>query len=160
MDTTKRNRTSKKLRYFFLNDKVHKVLKLSRAHDQLIAWSYPDGKRVLYSYQQAKSQMENAYTIQEVASIIGRHKVTIEDYILDGKIKMPQRIYPIGNKESSWSKFMFNQKDIMDLHEYILEAGYTKNLPSRAELLALLKNGLMLYTKTTDGSFVPVWRAE
>ena len=104
--------------------------------------------------------MENAYTIQEVASIIGRHKVTIEDYILEGKIKMPQRIYPIGNKESSRSKFMFNQKDIMDLHEYILEAGYTKNLPSRAELLALLKNGLMLYTKTTDGSFVPVWRAE
>jgi hypothetical protein len=54
---------------------------------------------------------------------------------------------------------MFSESSILKLHEYILEAGYSKNLPSKAELKALLKNNMILYTKTVDG-FVPVWKAE
>jgi len=33
-------------------------------------------------------------------------------------------------------------------------------LPSRSELQAILKHNLILYTKTEDGKFVPVWKAE
>jgi hypothetical protein len=54
---------------------------------------------------------------------------------------------------------MLSESDILKLHEYILEAGYTKNIPSKAELRALLKNNIILYTKT-DSGFVPVWKAE
>ena len=104
--------------------------------------------------------MENAYSTVEVAKILERHKVTIEDYILDGKIKMPQRVYPISNPESSWSKFMFSESDILDLHQFILDSGYSKDLPSRNELKALLKNNVILYTKVEEGKFVPVWKAE
>jgi hypothetical protein len=54
---------------------------------------------------------------------------------------------------------MFSESDILDLHAYILEAGYVKNIPSRSELRALLKNNIILYTKTESG-FVPVWKAD
>lgn len=155
----KRKGTRKKFLYFFLNNKIHKVIKLSRARDELIAWCYPDKKRVLYSYSEVKKYKENAYTIKEVGKLLNKHKVTIEDYILDGKIKIPQRIYPIGNPSSRWSKFMLSESDILDLHQYILDVGYTKNIPSRTELVALLKQNIILYTKTDTG-FVPVWRAE
>ena len=104
--------------------------------------------------------MQNAYTTTQAAKILGRHKVTIEDYILDGKIKVPQRVYPISNPESTWSKFMFSETDILDIHSFIVDSGYSKDLPSRNELQALLKNNIILYTKTTDGNFVPVWKAE
>ena len=104
--------------------------------------------------------MENAYSIKDVGLLLGRHKVTIEDYILEGKIKVPQRVYPIGNPESTWYKFMFSESDILDLHEFISEAGYSSNIPSRAELQALLKHNMILYTKTEEGKFVPVWKAE
>ena len=50
----------KKLFYFFLNGKIHKVLKASRAKDEIIAWSYPDKKRVMYSYSQVEKNMEKA----------------------------------------------------------------------------------------------------
>ena len=54
---------------------------------------------------------------------------------------------------------MFSESEILDLHEYILDLGYTKNLPSRAQLIALFKHNIILYTKTDNG-FVPVWKAE
>lgn len=155
-----RQTNRKKFLYFFLNGKIHKVLSRSRARDELYAWCYPDGTRVLYSLAQVEKNMQNAYSMVQVAEMLNKHKVTIEDYIIEGKIRTPQRIYPIGKPESRWYKFMFNEGDIMELHQFILDAGYTKNLPSKAELQAILKHNLILYTKTTDGKFVPVWKAE
>jgi hypothetical protein len=146
--------------YFFLNDKLHKVLKSSRSKDEIIAWSYPDKKRMLYSYSQVNKYMDNAYSTTQVAALLNKHKVTIEDYILEGKIKAPQKVYPIGNPESKWSKYMFNQSDILDIHQFILDAGHSKEVPSKTELMALLKHNMILYTKTEEGNFVPVWKAE
>lgn len=150
----------KRLLYFFLNDKVHKIIKAHRAKDELIAWCYPDKKRVLYSYSQVEKNAETAYTVKQVAEMLGKHKVTIENYILQGKVKEPTKIYPIGNPESAWNQFMLNEADIMDLHEFIANVGYSKNLPSKAELRGILKHNLILYTKSSEGNFVPVWKAE
>ena len=55
---------------------------------------------------------------------------------------------------------MLSESDILDIHQFILDAGYIRDLPSRTELQAILKHNLILYTKTNDGSFVPVWKAE
>ena len=155
-----RQRLRKKFVYFFLNGKVHKVLRLSRAKDEVVAWSYLDNKRVMYSYAQVDEHMERAYGIVEVSKIIGRHRVTIEEYILQGKVKQPQKVYPISNPDSSWSKYMFSESDILDIHQFIIDAGHIRDLPSRSELQAILKHNLILYTKTDDGKFVPVWKAE
>jgi len=155
----KRTGTRKKLLYFFLNNKIHKVIKLSRAKDELVAWCYPDKKRVLYSYSQVQKYKENAYSIKEAGLLLKKHKVTIEEYILNGKIKIPQRVYPISNPESSWFKFMLSESDILDIHQYIIDVGYSKDVPSKAELTALFKHNIILYTKT-DSGFVPVWKAE
>lgn len=157
----KRDGKSKSLRYFFLNDKIHKVLKASRSKDEMIAWCYPDKKRVMYSYSQVKKNMETAYTVVEVASMLNKHRVTIQEYILNEKVATPQKIYPIGKPDSeNWSQYMFNQKNILDIHQHILDSGHSKEIPSKAEVQALLKNNLVLYTKTEDGKFVPVWKAE
>lgn len=159
MVKSKRTGTRKKLLYFFLNNKIHKVIKLSRAKDELVAWCYPDKKRVLYSYSQVQKYKENAYSIKEAGLLLNKHKVTIEEYILNGKIKIPQKVYPISNPESSWFKFMLSESDILDIHQYIVDVGYSKDVPSKAELTALFKHNIILYTKT-DSGFVPVWKAE
>jgi hypothetical protein len=38
--------------------------------------------------------MQNAYTLKETAKLLNKHKITIEDYILEGKIQAPIKIYP------------------------------------------------------------------
>ena len=157
----KRDGKSKNLRYFFLNDKIHKVLSSSRSKDELVAWCYVDKKRVMYSYSQAKKNMENAYTIVEVSAMLNKHRVTIQDYILEGKVLSPAKIYPIGDPDSpTWSKYMSNQKHILDIHQHILDSGHSSEIPSKAELLGLLKNNFILYTKTDEGKFIPIWKAE
>lgn len=156
----KRSRIRKRFIYFFLNDKIHKVIKSSRARDEIIAWCYPDKKRVLYSYSQVEKEMSTAYSIAQVAQILNRHRVTIQDYILEGKIRAPHKIYPIGKTDSSWFKYMFSEKEILDIHQFIIDAGYSNGMPSRSELRALLKHNMILYTKSSDGNFVPVWKAE
>ena len=161
MSGIKRDGKSKSLLYFFLNDKIHKVLKSSRSKDEMIAWCYPDKKRMMYSYSQVKKNMETAYTVVEVARMLNKHRVTIQEYILNEKVSTPQKIYPIGQPDSeNWSQYMFNQKNILDIHQHILDSGHSKEIPSKAEVQALLKNNLVLYTKTEDGKFVPVWKAE
>ena len=124
----------KKLFYFFLNGKIHKVLKASRAKDEIVAWCYPDKKRVMYSYSQVEKNMEKAYSIVETGKILGRHRVTIEEYILQGKIKKPQKVYPISNPDSTWSRYMLSESDILDIHQFIIDAGHIRDLPSRSEL--------------------------
>ena len=94
----KRQGPRKKLLYFFLNEKIHKVIKSSKAKDELIAWCYPDKKRVLYSYSQVKSNMSGAYSVIQVAKMLNRTRVSIQRYILDGKISQPQKIYSIGKR--------------------------------------------------------------
>lgn len=155
-----RQATLKKLQYFFLNEKIHKAISVSRSKDSVIAWCYPDKKRMLYSYIDVKKNMNEAYTIKQVGHILNKHRVTIQEYILKEKILSPQKIYPIGNAETSkWYQYMFSEKDILSLHEYILDSAHSKNVPSRSELVALLKTNFILYTKT-DSGFVPVWKAE
>ena len=41
--------------------------------------------------------MENAFSLTQVCELLNKHKVTIEDYILEGKIRTPQKVYPIGD---------------------------------------------------------------
>lgn len=114
----------------------------------------------MYSYAQVKKYMEKAYSVVEAGQILGRHKVSIERYILAGKIKEPQRVYPISNPDSKWNKFMLSESDILDIHQFIAEEGHSSELPSRTELIALLKQNMILYTKNSDGNFIPVWKAE
>jgi len=160
MARIKRQRVRKKLGYFFLNGKIHKTIRSTRAKDEIVAWCYPDKKRMLYSYSQVEKNMENAYSIKDAASILNRHRVTVEEYILQGKIKQPQKVYPISNPESKWSKYMLSESDILDIHQFIIDSGYIRELPTRNELRAILKHNLILYTKNNEGEFVPVWKAE
>lgn len=160
MARKKRRSPQKSFRYFFLNDKIHKVLRASRSKDEIIAWCYADHKRVLYSYAIVQKNMGKAFTVTEAAALLNKHKITLMDYILEGKVRVPQKIYPIGDPDNkNWSKYMLSETDILDIHEHILQSGHSKEVPTKAELQALFKNNLILYTKT-DSGFVPVWKAD
>ncbi|MFZ9740609.1 MAG: hypothetical protein ACO3DP_01320 [Candidatus Nanopelagicaceae bacterium] len=160
MARSKRRSSQKSFRYFFLNEKIHKVIKLSRSKDEVIAWCYPDRKRVLYSYSLVNKNMGKAFTVAEAASILNKHKITLMDYILEGKVRVPQKIYSISDPDNKrWSKYMLSESDILDIHQHILDSGHSKEVPSKNELMALLKHNIILYTKT-DSGFVPVWKAE
>jgi len=100
MAGTKRIRTPKRLLYFFLDGKIHKSLRISRARDEIVAWCYPERRRVMYNYSLVNKHMQKAYTLREAAKLLNRHKITVEDYILAGKIQQPTKIYQYGRRRN------------------------------------------------------------
>jgi hypothetical protein len=168
MVNKKRKGTPKKVRYFFLNNMLHKTLHVNRASDLITTWCYPEKRRAAYSWSETQKNMEKAYSITEVAFILSRHRMTIDSYIREGKIRTPQRMYKLDGKFNQLGKYMFSEKDILELHEYCstISVGRPRKdglinssgLPTRSELKAVLKESAVMYIKNDDGDFIPVWK--
>lgn len=162
-----KKRRGRGLIYFFLEKKLHKKLRITRPLDYIEAWHFEDHKRVGYVWSDVKRRMGKAYTTKQVAQMVNRHHINIEKYILAGHIRAPERGYPIAGGKSK-GRYYWGDHNIIELHEYLLtvhrgrprlDGGITPwNTPTRAELLAMLKHGTVLYTKTDEGLFVPVWK--
>ena len=163
---TRRN-TATKLRYFYLNKKLYKVLRRSRAEDLLIAWDYQAGKRVAFSLADVNKNKQHAYPLSEVVKIIGKHEDTIKMHLYKGNLRYPQQVYSLnGNKTPG--KYYWSEDDIRDMHDYFktVHRGRPRNdgaitpgdMPSRAEIEAIMKQENILYVKNNEGEFVPVWK--
>ena len=155
-------------KYFFLNGIPHKKLQINRSADTLLAWNYFEKKTAMYVWSAARRNMERAFLSTEVQQMLGRHRNSLHLYIKNGDIRPPFRTYSLDGRFSP-GMYLWSEKDILDLHEMILgkkpsgrprKDGLpkSKRLPSRAELLAMMRNDVVLYTKTRDGEFTPVWQ--
>ncbi len=153
----------KRPRYFYLDGELHKVLTVNRGRDFVITWNYPQAKRKMYVWSDVQKRKQRAMTITEVAQLVNRHRMTIDEYIREGWIKSPQRTYNIETRRLG--KHMFSEDDVMDLHDFmserILHHGrrmHNDNLPSKAELRALVREGRVLYARDEYGDEVPMWK--
>jgi len=63
MASKKRRNDATRLRYFYLNGFLHKVIRRSRAEDLVVAWNFHEGKRVAYSLTDVNKNKQHAYPI-------------------------------------------------------------------------------------------------
>lgn len=164
----KRAKIQRRILYFYLNDCLHKTLQINRTDDTIIAFNFAEGKRVAYNYTDVKKNRKHAYLISEVAKLMNRHIDTIKRHLRNGDIKKPQQSYALDDK-SRLGRYYFSEKDIKEIRDFLktvhigrprIDGNVTpSNIPSTAELEALLRNETVLYVKDKDGEFVPVWKA-
>lgn len=112
--------------------------------------------------------MQSTYSITEAAEILGIHRMTVDRYIREGKIKTPQRVYDLSTRRPG--KYLFSEDDVLELHSAFSEVhqgrprkdGLVTNnrVPTRAEVRTLVRQGDVLYTKDKDGNFVPIWKEQ
>jgi hypothetical protein len=99
--------------------------------------------------------------------MINRHRVTLENAILDGVIERPQYTYNIESKRIH--KYMLREEQVLMLHNYFSELhhGNARSdklitpwppLPTARELRAMMRHGEVYYVKTDEG-FKPTWKA-
>lgn len=156
-----------RLRYFYLDDHLHKVLSINHPNDICIAWNYPEGRRVMFVWSDLRRRYGRAFTLTQVTGLINRHRVNVEKYMLEGKIARPQRIYSLDENRRP-GKYFFSEKDVYALHDYLLTVHIGRprkdgkitpgRLPSKAELRAMMRHDVQMYAKTENGEFVPVWK--
>lgn len=158
--------------YFFLDQKLYRVLRADRPRDLLTAWDFAESKSVNFVLTEVKKKMRNAFDTVEVAQLLNRHRGTVQQYVMKGIINSPIRIYEKGKNYtgSTFNKMKWSEDDVLALHDYLLTTGggrprkdgtlYTAaRLPTRRELLAMMRQQPMFYMKTVTGEFVPVWSA-
>jgi hypothetical protein len=167
MVNKKRRNPEERFVYFYLNGNLHKVLKRKRSEDLLIAWDYPNEKRVAYILSHVQKSKQRAYSIPQAAKFMSRRPETIKRHINSGDIKKPQHSYSFENR-SRVLKYFFNEEDIKEIHNFFktVHRGRpridgdvtTSKIPSYAELEAMMRNEKVLYIKNEGGEFVPVWK--
>lgn len=167
MAVKKRRGTAPKLRYFYLNTKLYKVLRQSRAEDLMVAWDYETGKRVAFVLTDVKKNMQSAYPLSKVSAIMGKHEDTIKRHLYAGNIRKPQQAYSLNGKKTP-GKYYWSEDDVREMHEFFKTvhrgrprndgAIHPGNMPSRAEIEAIMKQETILYVKNNDGTFTPVWK--
>lgn len=156
MEKKKKAKASKPKTYFFLDGVPHKKLQINRGADIIIAWNYIERKRVAYVWSVVRRTMDTAFLGPQVQKMLGKHRNSLYNYTSQGQIKMPFKTYSLNDGKRP-GVYLWSEKDILDLHEMLVQRGYGV-LPSRAELLAMMRNDVVLYTKTRDGNFTPVWQ--
>jgi hypothetical protein len=167
MATKRKSQKKRKFRYFFLHGELHKILRLSRPDDMVFAWSYPQSKRVAYVWTDVQKNMQHAYKVPQVAEMLNRHPNIIKHHMREGSIKTIQKTYSIDERKRPGDYF-FSEDDIKALHNHLMNTHRGRprsdgkitpsNLPTKVELEAMLSQEVILYVKTKDGEFSPVWK--
>lgn len=166
-NSTRQRSYRKRVRYFYLNQDLHRVLRIVRPEDFVEAWCYREERVVGYVWSDVRKNMQRAFTLQQVSAMIGRHRVQLQTYILNGDIKSPQRIYTLdGDKKPG--KYFMSESDVLALHDYLLtvHVGRPRNdgkitpgkMPTKAELRAMMKHDVVTGVMRPGGEFVPTWK--
>lgn len=164
------SRTPTQRKYFYLDGKLYRTLKADRGNDLLRAWSYMDNRIETFVLSSVRKVMTQAFDTDEVATLLNRTKKNIFLHVSRGAINAP---YKIGVQESEDRKYTFgyfkwSEDDVLALHEHYLTVGSGRprkdgivgsatRIPSRLELIAMMKQNKMYYVQDSRGNFVPIF---
>ena len=152
--------------FFFLNGELHRLVRKSAAQNIVYAFNFHKDEIVKYTYKDYKTFKRKAYKISEVGKILNRHIDRIRVAMASGNIKKPFLV----SYKARTGVYYFSEEDIYAYREYFagLHRGrpradgiiIPKRVPTEAEVDAILGRKPVLYVKTKEGNYVPVWRQE
>ena len=113
-----------------------------------------------------KKNREKAYTVGETASLVNRHKKYMPSLMRRGIIPLPTGSQKGG--ATGWQvRSYYSESQVFEIRDilatYHIGRPRKDNLitnditPSRAELTRRMGNGILTYTRTEDGRFIPIW---
>jgi len=155
---------SKKI--WFLNGDLVRVHHLNRSNGIMSVFNINKGQIESCLLSDFKKTRERAYTVKETAILVNRHQKYLPMLMKKGYIPLPtgQSL----NKERGWQiRSYYSEKQVHEIRDFLAgqhtgrprKDGLINNntTPTRQELTRRMGDGILTYTKTEDGRFVPVW---
>lgn len=113
-----------------------------------------------------KKNRERAYTVGETADLVNRHKKYMPQLMKKGVIPLPTGSQKGG--ATGWQvRSYYSESQVYEIRDILASyhIGRPRNdrlitndiTPTRQELTRRLGDGILTYTKTDDGRFIPVW---
>lgn len=156
--------------YFYVDSKLYKVITQDRANNILRAWRFEDEQVVQFVWSDVKRMMQQAFSTAEVAKLLNRSKKNLFEHLDAGAINAP---YKIGvqkghGKGKEFGYYKWSEDDVIAMHEHYLTVGRGRprkdgtlkaapRIPSRMELIAMIRQNRMVYVQDSEGNFVPIF---
>ena len=151
---------------WFLNGDLVRVHHLNRSNNIMSVYNIIKDQIESCLVSDFKKNRERAYTVGETADLVNRHKKYMPQLVKRGVIPPPTGSQKGG--ETAWQvRSYYSESQVRELRDIL--ASYhmgtprkdgliTNNMtPSKQELTRRMGDGILTYTRTEDGRFIPVW---
>jgi hypothetical protein len=158
----------KKWKYFFLDKKLYRLVRVIYSRDEAVALCLEDGTMRMFAWSDVRRHASRGFTIGQVSKIIGRTTRQIHNYIMAGEIEAQGMLY--APTDGRPVRRIFSEEDIFDIQEIMSNKHIgrprkdglikPKNVLGKSDVRVAVKHDMQLYARTEDGEFVPVYLAE
>jgi hypothetical protein len=151
---------------WFLNGNLVRVHHLNKSNGIMSVYNIIKDQIESCLISDFKKNRERAYTVGETASLVNRHKKYMPSLMKRGVIPFPTGSQKGG--DTGWQvRSYYSESQVREIRDILatyhmgrprLDKLITNDItPSRQELTRRMGDGILTYTKTEDGRFIPVW---
>jgi hypothetical protein len=155
---------------FFINDDLVRLVYSNRASNICILYNFNKSKEQNMLYTDFKKHKKSAYSFANTVRLFNRSRMQMERWISQGLVPPPTGAVD-GGKRVFQKLSYYSEDDLFTIRGAAakIHSGRPrkdgrittrKDVPSERDLRSLIGKGIMLYTKTEDGRFIPVWQEE
>jgi len=155
---------------FFLNNDLVRLVYYNRPNNICEIYNFNQDKMQTMIYSDFKKHRKRAFSTKNTTKIFKRSRMQLERWIKNGLIKPPTGAVS-GGKRVFQKLSYYSEDDLFTIRKILatMHVGRprkdgritpSKDIPTERELRSLIGDAIMLYTKTEDGRFVPIWAEE
>lgn len=158
----------KKWKYFFIDKKLYKLVRVIYARDEAVALCLEDDTLRMFAWSDVRRHASRGFTIGQVAKIINRTPRQIHNYLMAGEVESDGMLY--SRVDGRPVRRIFSEENIFQIQEVMANKHFgrprndglikPKNVLGKSDIRAAVKHDMQLYAKTEDGEYVPVYLAE
>ena len=151
---------------WFLNGDLVRVYHLNRSNGIMSVFNITKDQLESCLIGDFKKNRLRAYTIKETAELVNRHRKYMPDLIRRGVIPKPLASQKGGASKwqvrSYYSELQVHEiRDILATYHFgrPRKDGLITNdkTPTKQELTRRMGDGILTYTRTEDGRYIPIW---
>jgi hypothetical protein len=151
---------------WFLNGSLVRIHHLNRSNGIMSVYNITHDRIESCLISDFKKKRERAYTVGETAELLNRHKKYLPRLMKSGAIPKPMGSQKGG--ATGWQvRSYYSESQVREIRDILATYHIGRprkdklitndSTPSVQELTRRMGDGIITYTKTEDGRFVPIW---
>jgi hypothetical protein len=151
---------------WFLNKQLVRVHHYNRSNGLVALYNIIEDRIETCLISDFKKNRERAYTVGETAKLINRHKKYMPQLVKRGVIPGPMGCVKGGQR--AWQRrSYYSESQVKEIRDILAsihigrprkDSLITNDMtPNPQELTRRMGDGILTYTRTEDGKFIPVW---
>lgn len=153
-------------RIFFLNKKLVRLHHLNRSHGIVSLYNIVEDRLESCLYSDFMKNRKKAYTVKQTAELVNRHPKYMPNLMKNGAIPPPTGAQ-VGGARAWRVKAYYSENQVKEIRDIL--STYHQGRPRKdklitnditptfQELTRRLGDGILTYTRTEDGRFIPIW---